>query len=371
MSEQDRYRAAAEAKIAAARKTAPLSRHDAALKRYLGAAQYETASSRSGWDDWVAPPTRHPAPVATAVRPSTLPAAPAATPRADLVIVGIDGSQHSAMAARWAAIDAAHRSAALRLVYAYSLPVAGYAGYSMAPDDLGHLMRVEGEQMLGGMATELRSHHPDLEVQTRLVQGDALLTLRRESAQARLTVVGSRGNGRMAGVVLGSVAMAITAHGTAPVAVIPTEGPGWIDDGPIVVGVDGSATNEAAIRFAFEQAAIRGAELIAVHTWNHPKPAAMVDGVPDLAAMDETERAMLSEELAGWREKYPDVIVQQRVAHGKATAVLLSLARTAQMLVVGSRGRGGFAGMLLGSTSHSLITHAVCPVVVVRPDSLD
>jgi len=367
MSEQERYRALLDAKSAAALKSAPLSRHDAALRRYLGAAQYETANSRSGWDDPVPSPIRHPAPVVVEI----LPAAPAAAPRADLVIVGVDGSQHAAMAAEWAADDAVQRNAALRLVYAYSLPVAGYAGYSMAPDDLGHLMRVDGEQLLVGLAAELRSHHPTLEVQTRLVQGDALLTLRRESAQARLTVVGSRGNGRMAGVVLGSFAMAITAHGTAPVAVIPTEGPGWVQDGPIVVGVDGSPTNEAAIRFAFEQAALRDARLVAVHTWNHPKPAAMVDGMPDLAVMDQTERALLSEELSGLRGKYPDVDVQQHVAHGKATAVLLSLARSAQLLVVGSRGRGGFAGMLLGSTSHSLITHAVCPVVVVRPDSLN
>ena len=367
MSEHESYRAAHEAKSVAARSSAPLSRHDAALARYLGAAQHESLHD-SGWDTWVAPPPIH------ASAPKTTPAQPlpdvrSSEPRADLVVVGIDGSAHAAMAARWAANEAAVRGAALRLVYAYSVPVAAYVGYSMAPDNLGHIMRIEGDHLLSAVADEIRAQHATLQVETRLVQGDAVLALRRESARSRMTVVGSRGNGRMAGVLLGSVAMAVTAHGTAPVAVIPTEGPGWPDDGAVVVGVDGSTSNEVAIRFAFEQAAIRGAELVAVHTWNHAKPSP--DGVLDMTALDHAERARLSHDLARWQEKFPGVVVRQQVRQGKATAVLLSVARTAQLLVVGSRGRGGFAGMVLGSTSQSLISHAVCPVVVVRPDSLD
>ncbi len=370
MSRQESHRATNEAKRAAAQSAAPLSRHDAALKRYLDAAQHESLHDND-FDEWVAPPPAHVAPTPSVTELKPIPAAVVRQPRADLIVVGIDGSAHAAMAARWAAIEADLRGASLRLVYGYSLPVASYAGYSMAPDDLGHVMRVEGEHLLSAVADEIRAQHPTTEVDTRVVQGDAVLALRQESARARLTVVGSRGNGRMAGVLLGSVAMAIAAHGTAPVVVIPTEGPGWPRDGSVVVGVDGSATNEVAIRFAFEQAAVRGAELVAVHTWNHPRPSAMRDGLPDLAAMDQAERNRLAQELTGWHEKFPDVAVRQRVMHGKATAVLLSVARTAQLLVVGSRGRGGFAGMVLGSTSQSLISHAMCPVVVVRPDSLD
>ncbi len=367
MSDYESHRATRDAKSAVVQSTTPLSRHDAALKRYLGAAQHESLHD-SRWDDWVAPPPVHavsPAPAQITPVPSDV----VGRPRADLIVVGLDGSAHAAMAARWAAFEADLRGAALRLVYAYSLPVAGYAGYSMAPDDLGHIMRAEGNQMLTAVADEIKAQHPALSVDTRLIQGDAVLALRRESARARLTVVGSRGNGRMAGVLLGSVAMAVAAHGTAPVAVIPTEGPGWPHDGAVLVGVDGSSTNEVAIRFAFEQAAVRGSELVAVHTWNHPKPTE--EGILDLPSMDRAERVRLGDELAPWHDKYPDVVVRQQVMHGKATAVLLSLARTAQLLVVGSRGRGGFAGMVLGSTSQSLISHAVCPVVVVRPASLD
>jgi nucleotide-binding universal stress UspA family protein len=183
-------------------------------------------------------------------------------------------------------------------------------------------------------------------------------------------VVGSRGTGRVSGVLLGSVAMAITSHGTAPVAVIPAEGPGGEADGPVVVGVDGSPISEAAIAFAFDEAAVRGVRLLAVHTWNDVRPTLADPTMIDFGRLEDGERAALSELLAGWRDKYPDVDVRPIVLRGRPTPILLRYATQAQLVVVGSRGRGGFAGMMLGSTSHSLITHAIAPVVVVRPDSL-
>lgn len=373
MSDHEKNRANAEAKAAVARSSGPLSRHDVALQRYLGAMQY-VSQGQHGDDEWSAPVFVPPDSV-----PTTADTVPIVEPhsgadaqqRIDMVVAGYDGSSHARRATAWAAAEAERRHAVLRLVYAYSLPVAGYAGYSMAPHDLGHVLRAEGTKMLRDVAGGIRKEHPQLDVQTRLFQGDAVVALRRESRHARLTVVGSRGNGRVSGVLLGSVAMAVTAHGTAPVAIIPAEGPGWDDDGSVVVGVDGSATGEAAIRFAFEQAAVRGSALTAVRVWNPSRSTAADHPVLEAVDPEQGERAMLSELLAGWREKYPDVPVEQQVVRGRATSALLGFARSAQVLVVGSRGRGGFKGMLLGSTSHSLISHAVCPVVVVRPDSLD
>ena len=292
--------------------------------------------------------------------------AESAQQRTDLVVVGVDGSAHARKAAEWAAAEAASRHAPLRLVYAYQLPVAGYAGYSMAPSDLGRVMRAEGRRMLSEVADDLRTRHPGLDVHTRLFQGDAVVALRRASETARLTVVGSRGQGRVAGTLLGSVALAITAHGSAPVAVIPVDGPGWTPTGPVVVGVDGSPTSEAAINFAFEEAAVRGAPLVSRARLDRPA----ADAVRRIAHRHRTiggERTAAARRAAGpWRDKFPDVEVISVVAHGKPTPALLDHGRQAQLLVVGSRGRGGFAGMLLGSTSHSLITHALCPVVVVR-----
>ncbi len=144
--------------------------------------------------------------------------------------------------------------------------------------------------------------------------------------------------------------------------------------GPVVVGVDGSPSSDAAVGFAFDAAAGRHAELIAVHSWND----AVIDGAfpvqpvwVDPAAIEQQERALLAERRAGWREKYPEVAVSQQVVHSRPTPALLEYSRTAQLVVVGSRGRGGFTGMLLGSTSQALITHSRSPVVVVvaYPDS--
>lgn len=370
MTTHENFAATVEARAAAGRSSAAISRHEAALRRYLNAQQ---ESGRSG-----SPADEPPAPRAGKAQLLTeihsLP--PTLTPRVekpvtstqrtDLVVVGVDGSTHARKAADWAAAEAANRRAPLRLVFAYQLPVVGYAGYSMAPSDLGRVMRAEGRRMLSDVAGGLRTRHPGLDVETRLFQGDAVVALRRASETARLTVVGSRGKGRVSGTLLGSVALAITGHGSAPVAVIPADSPDWTSAGPVVVGVDGSPTSEAAIKFAIEVAGVRGATLVAVHAWRDSRPTLSDVSPIDHARLAESERALLAEQLAGWRDRFPDVEVIPAVEQGGATQALLAHGQQAQLLVVGSRGRGGFAGMVLGSTSHSLITHALCPVVVVR-----
>ena len=372
MTTREHFTAISEARTSSGRSAASISRHDAAMHRYLG-AQQKVSLSRTASDE-PAYPAAGRVPLLSEIHsipPTLTPRAEEAVEsaqRTDLVVVGVDGSAHARKAADWAAAEAANRDAPLRLVYAYQLPLAGYAGYSMAPSDLGRVMRAEGRRMLSEVADDLRTRHPGLDVHTRLFQGDAVVALRRASETARLTVVGSRGQSRMAGTLLGSVALAITAHGSAPVAVIPVDGPGWTMTGPVVVGVDGSPTSEAAIGFAFEEAAVRGAPLVAVHAFSDLRPTLSDVSPADYARLEESERVLLAEELASWREKSPTVEVISVVAHGRPTSALLDHGRQAQLLVVGSRGRGGFAGMVLGSTSHALITHALCPVVVVRPD---
>jgi nucleotide-binding universal stress UspA family protein len=139
-----------------------------------------------------------------------------------------------------------------------------------------------------------------------------------------------------------------------------------------VVGVDGSPASEAAIAIAYEEASARGAELVAVHAWTEYELA----GVEVLAArgldwrsIEVEQRERLAERLAGWQEKYPDVPVRRVVGREHAAELLLSHAVDAQLVVVGSRGRGGFVGMLLGSVSQKLIHHATCPLIIARPGS--
>ena len=305
MTARENFNATTEARIAAGRSTAAISRHDAALQRYLGSMQYASQAGAAPADDPAYPPAgrvpllREIQSIPPTVSPArtTDPAAGSDAPttsvrRTDLVVVGVDGSAHARKAAEWAAAEAANRHAPLRLVFAYQLPIAGYAGYSMAPADLGRVMRAEGRKMLDEVADDLRASHPGLDVHTRLFQGDAVVALRRASETARLTVVGSRGQSRVAGVLLGSVALAITAHGTAPVAVIPVDGPGWTLAGPVVVGVDGSPTSEAAIGFACRGG--RGPRGAAGHRrarWIDPRPTLSEVSAVGIARLTESERA--------------------------------------------------------------------------------
>jgi nucleotide-binding universal stress UspA family protein len=168
----------------------------------------------------------------------------------------------------------------------------------------------------------------------------------------------------------------LAAHGHCPVAVIRDRepGPGLPASGAVVVGVDGSSVSESAVAIAFEEASARGADLIAVHAWLE-----FVSAAPSLyanqllfdwAPIENQQREILAERLAGWQEKYPDVTVHRVVSREEKPAQALQFhAADAQLLVVGSRGHGGFVGMLLGSTSRKLIHDAPCPLMVVRPSA--
>lgn len=281
------------------------------------------------------------------------------------VVVGIDGSDSALLAMRWAADEARRRKAPLRLVSSF--------GWSEGHDDSrpahGHTYRElllgQTRDRLAAAGTVAQQADADLEVQQHVGIGHPIPVLGSEARHAQLMVVGDRGLGGFTGLMLGSVAVGLAAHADCPVVVV--RGRDQVDPGsslPVVVGVDGSPTSEAAVAFAFEAAAERRVPLVAVHTWwVDPVISPLLDW--DSTTVDEGE--VLAERLAGWSEQYPDVPVQRVVAHDKAADVLRELSGRAQLIVVGSRGRGGFGGLLLGSVSHALLHHAACPVAVVRP----
>lgn len=290
----------------------------------------------------------------------------------EFIVVGVDDSDAATQAARWAADEASRRHCELRLVHGFTLPaVAGYPEFSADSDDLPEVMRRDGEAMLDQVATDLRRRHPGLTVTTRLVYERTSVVLRSESAGALLTVVGSGGESRLSGALLGSVTLAAASTGPAPVAIVHI-GDRERTSGPVVVGIDGTATSDDAVGFAFHEASIRRAELLAVHVWNDlvvPGSHRLQNPLLDPERIRQQEREVLAERIAGWADKYPDVAVRQILVEGRAVPSLLEYAQQAQLLVVGSHGRGGFAGMLLGSTSHALIVHSAVPVVVVRSDA--
>lgn len=284
------------------------------------------------------------------------------------IVVGVDGSTSALHAALWAADRAAQRSLPLRLVYADDFALA-CAGGVAPPQSYFDELQEAGAQLLAATATAVRRQHPELQPEVCLESAGSVPALLGQTTDARLLVVGSRGTGGFLGMLAGSTAVALVAHGRCPVAVIRGASPDAPAAGSVVVGVDGSPTGEAAIAAAFDEASWRGAELVAVHSWVEV-PAHRTEtsrSTTNRAAVEEGERELLAQRLAGWQEKFPDVTVRRVLGEGRPVECLLDNAADAQLVVVGSRGHGGLAGMMLGSTSQALIYHATCPLLVVRP----
>lgn len=293
------------------------------------------------------------------------------------VVVGVDGSLSALNAVRWGAAEASRRDRPLRLVTAvdFSSTVAFGGGFG-PPQDFFDQMEIDGRRWLIAAEKAALQAHPDLTVARCLrSRTTATQSLVEESEHAQLMVLGSRGLGGFAGMLVGSTAVELVARGRCPVVVVRGAEPdGEIPTtGPVVVGVDGSQASEAATALAFEEASMRCADLVAVHTWvEFFSDSAYAHGSQlgmDWKAIEDTEAGQLAERLAGWQEKYPDVTVRRIVTRDRPVRCLLEHAADAQLLVVGSRGHGQVSGMLLGSTSRALIYHAPCPLLVARPGS--
>ncbi|GLZ35355.1 universal stress protein [Lentzea sp. NBRC 105346] len=282
------------------------------------------------------------------------------------VVVGVDGSSSALAAVKWAADECARHHAPLRLVHGYLLPTRGYPEIVMAGNEIRHAIEAQAHAWLAEARAAARAAAPDIEITTSVVFSGAVGLLVEESRSARLMVIGSQGLGNVTGLIVGSTALALASHGKCPLVVYRGTP---VPDGPVVVGVDGSPTSEAAVAFAFEAASMRGADLTAIMSWQD----FMVDSqynvsrlALDWAQVEEDERRLLAQRLAGWQEKYPDVTVHRIVLRDRPVRALMRYAAEALLLVVGSHGRGGFAGMLLGSTSQALVYHSPCPLAIVR-----
>ena len=277
------------------------------------------------------------------------------------VVVGVDGSASAYRAVEWAAGEAHRRGVGLRLVRAFSWTTADHpTGWVARYRD--EMLDVSRRQVARAVRVAADTR-PDVEAESQVEIGAPIEVLSSEARRAQLLVLGDRGLGEVAGLVLGSVAVSLAARGACPVVVVRGERAGA--DGPVVVGVDGSPVSEAALAFAFDAAAARGVDLVAVHAWS---PTAIDEELASLVAWDASaESAVLAERLAGWGQKYPQVAVRRTVVRDGAVRALVTASAGAQLVVVGSRGRGNAAGLLLGSVSHGVLHGAHCPVAVVRP----
>jgi len=290
------------------------------------------------------------------------------------IVVGVDGSASSHEAVRWAAAAAALRRAPLVLVSAYLMPLdiaygAVPSSYFVEQEGAAKHLLDEAAEMATGAARAFGT----VEISTELLTGPPIPHLLEQAQSATMLVLGSRGLGEFAGDVRGSVSAALASHAHCPVAVIHgLPGPDLPAlQGPVVVGVDGTKNSEPAIAAAFEEADLRAAELVAVHTWTDVNltsalKAYVNDMHFDWPSIQSGEEAVVSESMAGWQERYPGVVVRTAVARDRPVRNLLQQAENAQLVVVGSHGRGGFTGMLLGSTSRALLHTIDRPLMIVR-----
>ncbi|MGB5112691.1 MAG: universal stress protein [Mycobacterium sp.] len=292
------------------------------------------------------------------------------------IVVGVDGSAYSTVAVKWAAREAVMRDVPLRLVNVVS-PDAALAGpwpQTPLPSEFFQWQEDRARQIIEDAhknALEAASPTGTPQVDSELLYSPVVSTLVALSKEADMVVVGRRGEGAVARALLGSVSSHLVHHAHCPVAVIHDEDPLTTRplQAPVVVGIDGSPTSELATEIAFDEAALRGVGLVALHAWSDMGPlnfGKFGQAPIEWANFKVREEEVLAERLAGWQDQFPDVDVHRIVVSDSPTPRLLEQAETAQLLVVGSHGRGGFTGMLLGSVSGAVVNTAQIPVIVAR-----
>jgi nucleotide-binding universal stress UspA family protein len=285
------------------------------------------------------------------------------------VIVAVDGSPSSLVATDWAARDAALRHVPLTLVHVSSEPAIGMWPEPVLFDDWSAWREKNGHQILADarrVADRAVLDFDPIAVDEVTYSGVPIPTLVDVSKDATVLVVGCRGQGALRRRLLGSVSLGLVHHAHCPVAVIHDEDPLMHHpaQAPILVGIDGSPASELATAIAFDEASRRGVGLVAMHSWAHDDAHGRADA--DVGPQLEAGKEALAERLAGWQERYPDVTVDHQLVYGNPAEKLVAASESAQLTVVGSHGRGGFAGMLLGSVSSAVVQAARMPVIVAR-----
>ena len=283
------------------------------------------------------------------------------------IVVGVDGSEQALAAAHYAGALAKRRQAPLRLIYVFESVFYGYGpmamagGYGVADDQLREAVKAT----LDEVTREITSAYPEVEIESLVREGGAAATLIAESQDAEATVVGSRGLGGFAELLLGSVSSQVAAHAQGVVVVVR---PGGVPDGHVLVGIDGSPPATSAVAYAASEALARDVPLVVVNAyWEEPWGFGKDPETDPAVTAAHRAAGLVEETIRPWRDKHPGLGVEVRTLHSmNPEHSLVEESRHAGLTVVGSRGRGGFTGLLLGSVSRTLVHHAHGPVAVVH-----
>ena len=291
------------------------------------------------------------------------------------IVVGYDSSAPADAAVDWAALEAQRRGLPLTVLHVinYRGTIPGAIDASPWPD----LAWRADHQVTAKGVERARAKAPSIDVRPAACSAQVAYALIETSREAALLVIGTRGHGDLTGTVLGSVAFAVSAHAHCPVVVVRGDSarpPG--PQRPVVVGLDGSGGADLAAQFAADIASGCGAPLLLVTAYPSANSRiwaesaayqAETDACLDLDTIARMNAGQIpSDAYRNARAAHPGLSVRQQLIEGPVATVLTAAARDAGLLVVGSRGRGGFAGLLLGSVSHDAIHSAPCPVAVVR-----
>ncbi|MFB4319854.1 universal stress protein [Actinomadura sp. 21ATH] len=276
------------------------------------------------------------------------------------VVVGTDGSEHAQRAVLWAADEADLRGLPLKIVLAVDMP-------GFKPRDFDKALTESGERVLHDAAQQVRERRPGVDVSTELLRGDMPGAVRDQAGSAFEIVLGSRGLGGFKGLLLGSTAMRVAGRVPGPVVIVRgrTEG----GHGRIVLGVDPFHEEGDPLEYAFEAAVARKASIRAMHVFQVADTLLPLTPTVSTEQVAEVARDEVAKALAPWKEKFPQVDVDEEVVQGHPVEALVDASRTADLLVLGAHGHTAIGGMIVGSTTQGAFQHADCPVVAVRPRS--
>jgi nucleotide-binding universal stress UspA family protein len=283
-------------------------------------------------------------------------------------VVGIDGSAISQRAVEFAADEAALHGGELEIVYAVELPTdVDFYGMTIAGPQI-EVLQHYGDELLTAAAAKVKDSHPDLPTTTKSVIGNPTWVLIGASEDAAAIIVGSRGLGAVKGAFLGSVSSRLSTEASCPVFVI-SENEERPTSGPIVVGVDDSEFGTAALAFALAQAAARKTSVRAISAYRAPALAAPVE--PELlvalqtSEAQEAERVLTTAVERAVTEETKDVEVEKVTVEDSPANAIIEQSKDAQLIVVGSHGKGFIKRLFLGSVSRQVLSDADRPVVVV------